>query len=295
MTDELMKQLLEAGVHFGHQTKRWNPKMEKYIFGERSGIYIIDLEKTVDSLNQARSFLKDLTSKGGIVLFVGTKKQAQDVIEAEARRAEMFFVNKRWLGGLMTNFQTVRKSINRLKEIEKMKQDGIFNNLTKKEVIRLTKEAQKLERNLSGIKEMTHLPQAIFVVDSKKEEIAVSEANRLSIPIVGLIDTNCNPEKIDFVIPGNDDAMKSIKLITSLIAESIIEGRQKFKEGKLAQVPTVKEEALTVTQDLPLQDLPLEEVELLESVETEDEKGKKPPIIPKAKPKKAKVETKEEE
>ncbi len=291
MTDELLKQLLEAGVHFGHQTKRWNPKMKRFIFGERSGIYIIDLEKTAESLNKARSFLMDLASKGGIVLFVGTKKQAQDVIEAEAKRAEMFYINRRWLGGLLTNFQTVRKSINRLKEIEKMREEGVFDNLTKKEVMRLTKEAEKLEKNLSGIKEMVHLPQAIFLIDSKKEEIAVAEAIRLSIPIVGLIDTNCNPDLIDFPIPGNDDAMKSVKLVTALITESIIEGRKKFKEGKLAaEEALAKEEAAAVEATA----LPKEELELLESVVTEDEKTN-PSKILKAKPKKVKAKVKEEE
>ncbi len=291
MTDELLKQLLEAGVHFGHQTKRWNPKMKRFIFGERSGIYIIDLEKTVDCLNKARSFLEELTSKGAVVLFVGTKKQAQDVIEQEAKRSDMFYINKRWLGGLLTNFQTVRKSINRLKEIEKMRDEGVFNNLTKKEVIRLTKEAEKLEKNLSGIKEMTHLPQAVFIIDSKKEEIAVAEAKRLSIPIVALIDTNCNPDFIDFPIPGNDDAMKSVKLVTSLIAESIIEGRKKFKEGKLAA-----EEAWAKEQEaeISLKDLPKEEIELLESVVTGDDKSK-PSKILKAKPKNVRTKVKEEE
>ncbi len=291
MTDELLKQLLEAGVHFGHQTKRWNPKMKKFIFGERSGIYIIDLEKTADCLNKARGFLMDLTAKGAVVLFVGTKKQAQDTIEQEAKRCEMFYINRRWLGGLLTNFQTVRKSINRLKEIEKMEEEGVFSNLTKKEVTRLTKEAEKLKKNLSGIKEMAHLPQAIFLIDSKKEEIAVAEASRLSIPIVGLIDTNCNPDLIDFPIPGNDDAMKSVRLITSLITESIIEGRKKFKEGKLAA-----EEALAKEQELSAgkEGLPLQELELLESAEVEDDKSK-PSQALKAKPQKVKVKTKEEE
>lgn len=290
MTDELLKQLLEAGVHFGHQTKRWNPKMKRFIFGERSGIYIIDLEKTVECLNQARSFLMDLASKGGIVLFVGTKKQAQDVIEEEAKRAGVFYINHRWLGGLLTNFQTVRKSINRLKEIEKMRDEGVFNNLTKKEVTRLTKEAEKLEKNLSGIKEMTHFPQAIFLIDSKKEEIAVAEARRLSIPIVGLIDTNCDPNLIDFPIPGNDDAMKSVKIITSLIAQSIIEGAKKFKEGKrLAEEALAKEqEAIVPTKEV------VEEIEILESAATE-EKVKSSKIL-KAKPaKKVKSDVKEEE
>jgi len=232
MIDELIKQLLEAGVHFGHQAKRWNPKMKKYIFGERSGIYIIDLEKTVKALNKARDFLFQLASKGQTVLFVGTKKQAQEVIRQEASRCKMFYVNRRWLGGLMTNFQTVKKSIARFKEIEKMKDDGILDSLSKKEAAQLNKEKEKLERNLSGIKEIVNLPAALFVVDSKQEETAVREARKLLIPIVGFIDTNCDPDLIDYPIPGNDDAMKSISLVVSLVADTIIEGRKQFLEGK---------------------------------------------------------------
>lgn len=228
MVDELIKKLLEAGVHFGHQTKRWNPKMKRFIFGQRSGIYIIDLEKTVDHLNKARDFIYEIASKGGKILFVGTKKQAQSVIEEEAKRVGMFYVSNRWMGGLLTNLQTVKKSIERLKIIERMKQDGIFEQLTKKEIARLTKEHEKLMHDLCGILEMTTPPQAIFIVDTKKEEIAVKEAKRLKIPIVGLIDTNCDPDVIDYPIPGNDDALKSIKFISSLIADSVAEGRKAY-------------------------------------------------------------------
>ncbi|MFH1359932.1 MAG: 30S ribosomal protein S2 [Candidatus Omnitrophota bacterium] len=228
MTDELIKKLLEAGVHFGHQTKRWNPKMARFIFGERSGIYIIDLEKSVERINQARDFLYGVAMKGGHILFVGTKKQAQDVILQEAQRAQMSYVNYRWLGGLLTNYQTVKKSIERLKTIEEMNEKGIFGRLTKKEIALLTKEKDKLSRNLSGIRDMGKLPQAIFIVDTKREEIAVREARKLKIPIVALIDTNSDPDLIDYVIPGNDDALKSIRLVTSLLTDSIIEGRKEY-------------------------------------------------------------------
>ncbi|OGX24956.1 MAG: 30S ribosomal protein S2 [Omnitrophica WOR_2 bacterium RIFCSPHIGHO2_01_FULL_48_9] len=228
MVDELIKKLLEAGVHFGHQTKRWNPKMKRFIFGQRSGIYIIDLEKTVDHLNRARDFIYEVASKGGKILFVGTKKQAQGVIEEEAKRVGMYYVNNRWMGGLLTNLQTVKKSIERLKSIERMKQDGIFEQITKKEVARLTKEHGKLMHGLGGILDMVSLPQAIFIVDTKKEEIAVKEARRLKIPIIGLIDTNCDPDVVDYPVPGNDDALKSVKFITALIADSVAEGRKAY-------------------------------------------------------------------
>ena len=229
MAEEVLKTLLECGVHFGHQTRRWNPKMKKFIFGERSGIYIIDLEKTIDCLNKARDFIQGVAAKGGNILFVGTKKQAKDVIEAEAKRCEMFYVNNRWMGGLLTNFQTIKKSVERLRQIEKMEEDGILANLTKKEAAQLNKEKGKLLNDLGGIREMKNHPQAIFIVDSKKEDIAVKEAVRLNIPIIGLIDTNCDPEMINFPIPGNDDALKSIRYITSMIADSIIEGRKEYK------------------------------------------------------------------
>jgi small subunit ribosomal protein S2 len=224
-----MRQLLEAGVHFGHQTKRWNPKMKPYIFGARNGIYIIDLQKTVNMARAAFRFVADLTSRGGSVLFVGTKKQAQDVIQEEARRAGQFFVTSRWLGGTLTNFKTIKQGIDRLKTLEKMAEDGTFERLPKKEVASLEREREKLEKNLGGVKEMAKLPKCIFVVDPKKEHIAVHEANRLGIPVIGVVDTNCDPDGIDFVIPGNDDAIRSIKLFTSKVAEACIEGGARYR------------------------------------------------------------------
>lgn len=228
MVEELIKKLLESGVHFGHQTKRWNPKMKKYIFGQRSGIYIIDLEKTARCVSDAQEFVKDLASKGGKILFVGTKKQAQMIVEEEAKRCEMYYIQNRWLGGLLTNFDTVKKSIQRLKAIEKMNEEGVWKNLKKKEIAQLTKEKEKLDRDLGGIRDMGSLPQAVFIVDPKKEEIAVREANKLNIPVIAIVDTNCDPESIDHPVPGNDDALKSIKYITSLISSSIEEGRRDF-------------------------------------------------------------------
>jgi small subunit ribosomal protein S2 len=233
MVEELIKTLLEAGVHFGHQTKRWNPKMKRFIFGQRSGIYIIDLEKTVECLNRACDFLRDITAKGGKVLFIGTKKQSQMVIEEEANKSKMFYVHNRWSGGLLTNFQTVRKSIERIKEIEQMRDNGVWENLKKKEIASLTKEKEKLIFNFGGIREMKAMPQAVFVVDPKKEEIAVREARKLDIPIVGIVDTNCDPDFIDYPIPGNDDALKSIGVVTAIIAESIREGQKAFAAGEL--------------------------------------------------------------
>ena len=233
-TTELIKQLLEAGVHFGHQTKRWNPKMKHFIFGEKSGIYIIDLEKTEKFLNEAKVFISEVAAQGKAVLFLGTKKQAQEVIGEEAKRCGAFFINHRWLGGLLTNFQTIKKSIKRYKEIEQMEKDGIFNSLTKKEIASLKKEREKLLKNLSGVIEMDRLPGVIFIIDSKKEETAVLEARRLNIPIVALIDTNCDPDLINHPIPGNDDAIKSIKLITSFMADSVLDGRKRFEEVKSA-------------------------------------------------------------
>ena len=221
-----MKQLLEAGVHFGHQTRRWNPKMKEYIFTERNGIYIIDLQKTVKKIDEAYYFIRDLAMEGGTVLFVGTKKQAQESIEQEAKRCEMFYVNQRWLGGMLTNFKTIQSRINKLRKIEKMEADGDFDLLPKKEVIQLKAEQEKLEKNLGGIKEMKKLPSAMFVVDPRKEHIAVAEARALGIPIVGIVDTNCDPDEIDYVIPGNDDAIRAVKLIASKIADAVLEGRQ---------------------------------------------------------------------
>jgi small subunit ribosomal protein S2 len=236
-----MKELLEAGVHFGHQTRRWNPKMKEFIFGERNGIYIIDLQKTLRMFKEATRFITEVVSQGGAVLFVGTKRQAQEAIAEEARRCGMYFVNQRWLGGLLTNFVTIQKSIDRLKELEEMSTDGRYNLFTKKEVARLERERKALEKNLSGIREMKKLPQALFVIDSKKEEIAVKEANRLRIPVVGIVDTNCDPDDIDCVIPGNDDALRAIKLFVSKIADAVIEGAAVLKEKTGAETP--KEEA----------------------------------------------------
>lgn len=221
-----MKQLLEAGVHFGHQTRRWNPKMKQYIFQERNGIYIIDLQKTVKMMDVAYNFIRELAARGGKVLFVGTKKQAQDAIKEEATRCGMFYVNQRWLGGTLTNFQTIKTRIERLKEIEKMEEDGTFEVLPKKEVLVLKREKERLEKFLGGIKEMTEYPDAIFIVDPRKERIAVQEARKLNIPIVAMVDTNCDPDEIDYVIPANDDAIRAVRLITSKIADAVIEGRQ---------------------------------------------------------------------
>ena len=221
-----MKQLLEAGVHFGHQTRRWNPKMKEYIFTERNGIYIIDLQKTVKKIDEAYYFIRDLAMEGGTVLFVGTKKQAQESIEQEAKRCEMFYVNQRWLGGMLTNFKTIQSRINKLRKIEKMEADGDFDLLPKKEVIQLKAEQEKLEKNLGGIKEMKKLPSAMFVVDPRKEHIAILEAKALGIPVVAIVDTNCDPDEADYPIPGNDDAIRAAKLIASKIADTVLEGRQ---------------------------------------------------------------------
>ena len=221
-----MKQLLEAGVHFGHQTRRWNPKMKDYIFTERNGIYIIDLQQTVKKIDEAYYFIRDLAMEGGTVLFVGTKKQAQESIEQEAKRCEMFYVNQRWLGGMLTNFKTIQSRINKLRKIEKMEADGDFDLLPKKEVIQLKAEQEKLEKNLGGIKEMKKLPSAMFVVDPRKEHIAILEAKALGIPVVAIVDTNCDPDEADYPIPGNDDAIRAVKLIASKIADAVLEGRQ---------------------------------------------------------------------
>ena len=225
-----MKELLEAGVHFGHQTKRWNPKMKQYIFGERNGIYIIDLQKTLRLFKEATQFVTELAAQGKTILFVGTKRQAQDAIAEEALRCNMFFVNQRWLGGLLTNFSTIQKSIKRLKELDSMATDGRYELLPKKEVTRLERERKALEKNLSGIKNMPGLPDAIFVIDSKNEEIAVAEARRLGIPVIAIVDTNCDPDFVDYVIPGNDDALRAIRLFASKIADSVVEGQAVNKE-----------------------------------------------------------------
>ena len=221
-----MKSLLEAGVHFGHQTRRWNPKMKKYIFTERNGIYIIDLQKTVGKIEEAYDFVRETVENGGQVLFVGTKKQAQDAIEKEAKRCGEFYINQRWLGGLLTNYQTIKKRIARLKDLEEMETDGRFDVLPKKEVIGLRHERERLEKFLGGIKDMNGLPDVMYVVDPKKENIAVKEAQKLGIPIVGILDTNCDPDELDFPIPGNDDAIRAVKLITETMANAVLEGKQ---------------------------------------------------------------------
>lgn len=221
-----MKSLLEAGVHFGHQTRRWNPKMAPYIFTERNGIYIIDLQKTVKKIDDAYSAMKEIVADGGGVLFVGTKKQAQEAIETEAKRCGMHYVNQRWLGGMLTNYKTIKKRIDRLHELEKMEEDGIFEVLPKKEVIQLNHEAERLEKFLGGIKTMKKLPDVLFVVDPRKEKIAVQEAHILGIPVIGIVDTNCDPDEIDYIIPGNDDAIRAVKLLTETMANAVIEAKQ---------------------------------------------------------------------
>jgi small subunit ribosomal protein S2 len=231
VSKELVQNLLEAGVHFGHQTKKWNPKMKPYIFGEKSGIYIIDLEKTVAHLTRACNFMRDTAAKGAPILFVGTKPQARDIIESEAKRCGMYFVNNRWLGGMLTNYATVRNSVKRYRTLITMREDGTFDALTKKEVAMNEAEIAKLEKNLAGVADMGRLPGAMFVIDAKKEDIAVREANRLGIPVVAIVDTDSDPDRIQYPIPGNDDAIRSIKLITSVIVESVIEGQQKIKRN----------------------------------------------------------------
>ena len=229
MSKELIQELLEAGVHFGHQTKKWNPKMKPFIFGEKSGIYIIDLEKTVAHLTRACNFMREVASQGVPILYVGTKPQAQPVVEEEAKRAGMYFVNHRWLGGMLTNYATIRNSVRRYKSLLLMREDGTFEALTKKEVAEFENEISKLEKNLAGVAEMGRLPGAMFVIDAKKEDIAVKEANRLSIPVIAIVDTDSDPDRIQYPIPGNDDAIRSIKLITRIITDSLIEGSQKVK------------------------------------------------------------------
>lgn len=234
-----MKQLLEAGVHFGHQTRRWNPKMAPYIYTERNGIYIIDLQKTVGLIDDAFDAISDIAAQGGSILFVGTKKQAQEAVKTEAERCGMFYVNERWLGGMMTNFKTIQSRIRRLKDIERMSEDGTFEVLPKKEVIELKKEWEKLEKNLGGIKDMKKLPDAIFIVDPKKEKICVTEAHKLGIPLIGICDTNCDPDELDYVIPGNDDAIRAVKLIVAKMADAIIEANQ----GEAYEVEETEEAA----------------------------------------------------
>ena len=236
-----MKQLLEAGVHFGHQTRRWNPKMAEYIFTERNGIYIIDLQKSVKKLEEAYNFVRELSAEGKSVLFVGTKKQAQDSVKEEAERAGAYYVNARWLGGMLTNFATIRRRIARLKQLRAMQEDGTFDLLPKKEVIGLKKEWDKLEKNLGGIKEMKKLPDAIFIVDPKKERICVQEAQALGIKLIGIVDTNCDPDELDYVIPGNDDAIRAVKLIVSKMADAVIEANQGVEEAPAEEAEAVEE------------------------------------------------------
>ncbi len=251
-----MKELLEAGVHFGHQTKRWNPRMKEYIFGERNGIYIIDLQKTLKMFKEASKFVQDLAAEGKVVLFVGTKRQAQDAIAEEAGRCGMFYVNQRWLGGLLTNWVTVQKSVKRLKELDDMATDGRYELLPKKEVIKLERERKHLQANLAGIKNMSRLPDAIFVIDSNKEQIAVREARKLGIPVVAVVDTNCDPTEVDYVIPGNDDALRAIRLFTSKISESIAEGVNALGDKQVAEIQAAayaEPQAEVVAEGVPVE------------------------------------------
>ena len=263
-----MKQLLEAGVHFGHQTRRWNPKMKPYIFTERNGIYIIDLQKTVKMMEDAYSFVKDVIADGGTILFVGTKKQAQSTVREEAERCGMFYVNVRWLGGMLTNFQTIRKRVRRLQEIEQMGTDGSFGVLPKKEVLQLMKEKQKLEKFLGGVRDMERLPDAVFVVDPRKERIAVQEARKLNIPIISIVDTNCDPDEIDYVIPGNDDAIRAIKLICGRMADAVIEGLEGLDAASAVgeiredEIVSEMEDSVTDIVEMPLDNDVVEIVEM---------------------------------
>ena len=246
-----IKQLLEAGVHFGHQTKRWNPKMAKFIYGKRNGIYIIDLQKTVKKLKEACDFVKEAAGKGGYVLFVGTKSQAQEIITEEAKRAGMFYVSYRWLGGMLTNFKTIKKSIKRLDDLEKMKANDTFSKFTKKEVLGFEKEMTKLSKVLGGIRSMDRLPAAVYVVDTKKEHTAILEAKRLEIPVIGIADTNSDPDEVDYVIPGNDDAIRAIKLVTYLISESVLEGKRGVAEEALLAEKAAADAAAEAAKELP--------------------------------------------
>jgi len=265
-----MKQLLEAGMHFGHQTRRWNPKMARYIFTERNGIYIIDLQKTLRMMKIAYDFLQELAAQGGKVLFVGTKKQAQDSVKEQAERCGMYYVNQRWLGGMLTNFQTIRKSIDRLLELERMEEEGTFEKLPKKEVIKLQREKEKLERNLGGIKTMEKLPDAVLIVDTRSERIAVAEANKLGIPIVAVVDTNCDPDLIDYPIPGNDDAIRSIRLFCTLMADAILEGKGELTEGELMEEGT----------ETPVEaETPEREEETTDEEKTEEEKAEAEEVV----------------
>jgi len=251
-----MKELLEAGVHFGHQTKRWNPKMKEFIFGERNGIYIIDLQKTLKMFKEASKFIADLSAGGKTVLFVGTKRQAQDAIAEEATRAGAFYVNQRWLGGLLTNWVTVQKSVKRLKELDEMATDGRYELLPKKEVIKLERERKHLQANLAGIKNLNRLPDAVFVIDSNKEQIAVREARKLGIPVVAVVDTNCDPTEVDYVIPGNDDALRAIRLFASKVADSVVEGSQLLNDKQAADLAAGVAQAEAAAAQEPVEDSP---------------------------------------
>ena len=245
-----MKDLLEAGVHFGHQTKRWNPKMKEYIFGERNGIYIINLNKTVKKFREAEEFVTNLAADGRTLLFVGTKRQAQDVISEEAQRCGMYFINQRWLGGLLTNFTTIQRSLGRLRDLEAMATDGRYDTLSKKEIARNEKEKRKLLKNLEGIRQMSRLPDAVFVVDTRKEKIAVDEARKLKIPVIGIVDTNCDPDQVDFIVPGNDDALRAIRLFTTKVADAVVEGRALATEHDFTAEKIITEE--TAMEDIPV-------------------------------------------
>jgi len=277
LTVVTMKQLLEAGVHFGHQSKSWNPKMKKFIYSSRNDIHVIDLHKTIPLIEKAYNFVKDTVAKSGTVLFVGTKKQAQESIEDEAKRCGMFFVNQRWLGGTLTNFKTLKKNIAKMKDIEKMEADGTFEKITKKEVASIKRDYQKIVRGLGGIREMVSMPSILFVIDSKKEIIAIKEAKRLDIPIVGVVDTNCDPEEVDYPIPANDDAIKSIKLLTSLIADAVMAGRQVLKPTEASTeeiaVPAELEEAEMLGQEEQMEAIAAAKLKLEE--EKEQAKGEK--------------------
>jgi small subunit ribosomal protein S2 len=272
-----MKQLLEAGVHFGHQSKSWNPKMKKFIYSSRNDIHVIDLHKTIPLIEKAYNFVKDSVAKNGTVLFVGTKKQAQESIEEEAKRCGMFFVNQRWLGGTLTNFKTLKKNIAKMKDIEKMEADGTFEKITKKEVSSIKREYQKILKGLGGIRDMVAMPSILFVIDSKKEIIAIKEAKRLDIPIVGVVDTNCDPEEVDYPIPANDDAIKSIKLLTSLIADAVMAGRQVLKPIEASTeeiaIPVELEEAEMLGQEEQMEAIAAAKLKLEE--EKEQAKGEK--------------------
>lgn len=253
-----MKQLLEAGVHFGHQTRRWNPKMKPYIFGARNGIYIIDLQKTVQLFKIAYEFIVQTAAEGKNVIFVGTKKQAQDAINEEAKRCGMYYVSNRWLGGMLTNYQTIQKSVERLKSMERMKEDGTIQRFPKKEILSMEKEVVRLERSLGGIKDMEELPGALFIVDSKRETIAVSEARKLGIPVAAIVDTNCDPDGIDYVIPGNDDAIRAIRLLTSRMADAVIEGRSRLRESLQAEADKAEEAAAAAASASEVPEAPAE-------------------------------------